>query len=120
MHLRDHAIVITLNSNLSTLAGDTRHGTDSDQSVVDLWHLLFKQTAEETVVGARQDYLGIVVLIVNTLHDRPYHIALMEGVAGYLLILRHDQFVLVLVYKKSLAFPHLVNLPGDYLTLKAP
>ena len=85
---------------------------------MDFRHLLLEESAQETLVGARHYYLGVVVGVLHACHHGTHHVALAEEVAGYLLLLGHDELVLVLVEKQYFAFPDLMHLAGDYLTFE--
>ena len=112
------AVVVALDGNLGALTGNAGDGTDDDEAVMNLGHLLLKQAAQEVLAGARNDDLGVVVGVVHLLDDGPHDIALAVDVGGNLLFLGKKQLVLVIVEQQHLTFPHLIYFTGYQLSLK--
>ena len=112
------AVVVALYGDFRALTGDACHGLDRDESIVDFGHFLLEQAAQEPVVGAADDHLGVVVGVVDALNDGPHDVALVEEVARYLLLLRHYELVLLLVDEQHLLLPDLMYLSGDDFALE--
>ena len=110
---RIDALVVALDCYFGTFAWFAGHILDGDEAVVYLGNLQLEKPAQEARVGAGDDYLGVVVGVVDTFHDGAYHVALVEEVTGNLLLFRQDQLVLVLVNEKHLALPYLMDFGSD-------
>ena len=78
---------------------------------------MLEQAGQEAVVGAGDDHLRVVVGVVDGLDNGAHHVALVEEVAGDLLVLGHEQLVLVVVQQEHLALPDLAHLAEDDLAL---
>ena len=111
------AVVVAFHGYLSALAGDAGHAADGDQAVVHLGNLVLEQAGQEAVVGAGDDHLRVVVGVVDGLDNGAHHVALVEEVAGDLLVLGHEQLVLIVVQQEHLALPDLAHLAEDDLAL---
>ena len=107
------AVVVRLHGHLGSFARFAGHGTDSDQTVVDFRYFLLEQTAHEAFIGAAQDYFGVIIIIVYAFHYGAHYVALMEEIAGNLLLLRHQQVIVLIIDQEHLAFPDLMHL-GRY------
>ena len=108
-------VVEALHGHLGALARNAHHLMDYNLTVGNLGHLLLQQRFEEGGAGARDDDLGVVVVVGHALHDGTDGVALMIVVGGNLLALGKGELVVFVVYNENLAFPHLIDLAGDNL-----
>ena len=107
------AVIETLNGNLGTLARHARHLADGYQAVVDLGHLGFEQTLQEVGTGAAEHDAGVVVLVLNLLHNSPHGLTLVVVVGRNLVAFQQVQFIALVVHEQDFALPHLINLAAD-------
>ena len=110
------ALVITLNCNLCSLTRHASHTLNGYEAISNLWHLSLKQTLKEHRTCTTQNNLRIVVLVVNAKDNGTQGLALAILVFLYLLTLRQNQFVVLVINEQHLALPHLINLGADNLT----
>ena len=110
------ALVVALNGNLGTFARHTGNALDSDQTVGNLGNLGLEQALKEHRTGTAEDNLRVVVLVVNTMDDGTYRLALVILVVRNLLALGQDELVVLVVNQQHLALPHLIDLARDNLS----
>ena len=101
---RVDAVVEALYCYLGALARDAGDAFKQDESVVNLRHLNFKQTAEEFRACARNYHLRVVVGVLYFLDDGADGFALAVTVARNLLFLREDELVVLLVKTSTSRF----------------
>ena len=108
-------VVVALNSHLGTVARDTGHTLDGNQSVLNLRYLSLEQTLQEYRACTREDDTRVVVLVLYLLYYGTYGLALVVVVARNLLLLWQVQLVTLIVNQQYLALPNLVNFTANYL-----
>ena len=70
-------IIVALNGNLSTIARDTSHALDGNQTVLNLRNLSLEQTLQELWACTAQDDAWVVVLVLYLLNDGTYSLTLV-------------------------------------------
>ena len=113
---RVDALVVALNGDLGSLSRHTCYALHGDESVGNLWPLLFEQALQEHRTCAAEDDFRVVVLVVHTQDDSLYGLSLAILVARNLLSLRKDKLVVLVVNEEHLSLPHLIDLSCDYLS----
>ena len=110
------ALVVTLHGHLGSLARHAGYALDGDEAVVDFGHLSLEQPLQEHGAGAREDNLGVVVLVVHPQDDGTDGLALAVLVGRYLLRFGQDELVALVVDDEHLAFPHLIHFAAHHLS----
>ena len=86
-----HVPLATDDSDFGALAGRPDRCLDLDRAVVDLWNLHLEQLDEKARVGAREDNLRALGLLVDLDDDRTNPLALAVAFVTGLLAARHHR-----------------------------
>ena len=113
---RVDALVEGLYRHFGALTRDTGDLLDSYQTFLHLRYLLFEQTLQEQRSRTAQDDLRLLVLVLHLDHYGTDHVALAVEISRNLVLLRQVELVALLVQKKHLFLPYLIQLSGNHLT----
>ena len=115
---RVDALVVALYGHLCTLAGYAGDAADAYKTVCNLRNLCLQQLLQEHGARAAEENLRITILVVNAVNNSPHRVALVEEVAGNLLILWQEELISFVVEKQCLAFPSLIDIGNDDFALQ--
>ena len=110
---RVDTVIVALDGNLGTLAGDAGNLLDGNQSVIDFGYFHLEQTLQEDGRRTAQDNLRIIILVVHTCHYGAGSLALAVEVTRYLFGLGQQQFVAFIIEQQHLLLPNLVDFRID-------